>query len=52
MVDAGGKEVREELGIADWRKVGEGDDQLYFEAVEEPSGHLYGDITSISATQE
>jgi len=42
----------EELDKEDWRKVGEGDDAWYFEAVEEFFGHLYGAMTGRLATQE
>ena len=46
-----GKRSWWELEKADWRKVGEGDDTWYFEAVEEFFGHLYGAITSRLASQ-
>jgi len=35
----------------DWRKVGDGDNAWYFEAVEEFFGHLYGAMTSRLASQ-
>ena len=41
----------EALDKADWRKVGDGNDTWYFKAVEEFFGHLYGAMTSRSATQ-
>ena len=47
----GGKTSGEELDKADCRKVGDGKDALYFEAVEEFVGHLYGAMTGISASQ-
>ena len=41
----GDKSSWEELDKADWRKVGDGHDGWYFEAVEEYFGHLYGGMT-------
>ena len=38
----GDKNSWEELDKPDWRKVGQGNDAWYFEAVEEFFGHLYG----------
>ena len=46
-----GKSSWEELDKADWRKVGDGEDAWYFEAVEEFFGHLYGAMTGRSASQ-
>ena len=40
----GDKSSWKELDEADWRKVGDGDDACYFEAVEDFFRHLYGAI--------
>jgi len=39
-----GKSSWQALDKADWRRVGEGKEAWYFEAVEEFFGHLYGAI--------
>jgi len=41
----------EDLDKADWRKVRDGDDAWYYEAVEGFCGHLHGAMTRRSASQ-
>ena len=45
-----GKSSWEELDKADWRKLGDGHDAWYFDAVEEFFVHIYRAITGRSAT--
>jgi len=45
-----GKSSWKELDKADWRKVGDGDNEWYLEAVDEFFGHLYGAMSGRSAS--